>query len=238
MNTLPTLSVPSYRITLPSTKEVLNYRPYTVKEEKVLMIALESEDIDQVEDSILHVVATCLNKEPDEISKLKVYDVEYIFLQLRSKSVGETVKVYRPCGGEECDHKSEVDIKLNEVAVINNKDKDGLIKLSEELTLELSFPNWGNNSSYDELESTTDILIKNVASALNIIYYKDEVFDASKVSIEERIEFVEGLNSSQFSDALKYLLDAPFVHYEGKFTCSKCGHNNEYDYTGLVDFFI
>jgi len=238
MNTLPTLSVPTYRITIPSTKEVLNYRPYTVKEEKILMIALESEDIEQVEDAILGVVSTCLAKETHEIEALKVYDVEYIFLQLRSKSVGETVKIRRSCESDECRHVNNTAVDLNKITIMNNDEKDGLVKLSDDLSLELSFPTWRDRLSYSEDESTSDVLIKNVASALTTIYYGDEVFDAARVPTTERQEFIEGLSSSQFSEAMAYMLDAPFVHYEGKFTCSKCGHKNTYDYTGLVDFFI
>ena len=238
MNTLPTLSVPTYRLTVPSTKEVLNYRPYMVKEEKVLMIAMESEDIEQVEDGILNIVASCLDKDPEEIKKYRVYDIEYIFLQLRSKSVGETVKVKRSCENEECSHISDVSVSLDKVIVANNEDKDGILKLSKELSLELSFPTWNDRLSFDEDMNTSDMLIKNVATGLVTIYYGEEVFDAKNVPIEERIEFIEGLSSPQFSDALGYMVDAPFVYYEDIFTCSKCGNKNKYDYTGLIDFFI
>jgi hypothetical protein len=237
MNTLPTLAVPSYRVTIPSTDEIVDFRPYLVKEEKILMIALESEDGDQIEDAIIDIVNECVSYDKP-IRELTSYDLEFLFLQLRSKSVGEKIDILRVCEVEECKATTDVVINIEEAAVVNNDKKDNQIKLADDLTLEIKYPTLSSKIKYEKDTSNTEILIINAAAALTTIYYGEDTFDASLVSIEERQEFIEGLSTNQFSQVIEYLLDAPHVSYDGKFTCSKCGHKHEFNYTGLIDFFI
>lgn len=235
MNTLPKLSVPKYSLTIPSTNEVVSYRPYLVREEKILMIASESEDSDQIQTALVDIVSECLDYTGD-INKLTNCDLEYIFLQLRSKSVGETIDIIKICS--ECDHRNDVAINLDNITIANNDGNDNIVRLSPDLALELTYPTIGNKIDYEDEDSDTEVLIKSVATGLTFIYYGEETFNAADVSYQERIEFVEGLSTSQFNDAVDFLLKAPYVEYKSEFVCKKCGHKEEFSYTGLIDFFI
>jgi len=236
MNTLPTLSVPKYSLVIPSTQENVEYRPYLVREEKVLMIASESEDVNQIQGSLIDIVSECLNYNGD-IKNLTNYDLEYIFLQLRAKSVGESIEIIKEC--PKCEHKTDVTIDITKAKLVNTKDnKDNTIKLEDNLSLELTHATVGNTVKYEETDSDTEILIKSVATALVTIYYGEETYDANEASFEERISFVESLSTTQFQKAVDFLLDAPYVLYKDTFTCSKCGYTEEFSYTGLIDFFI
>jgi|SaaInlV_150m_DNA_3_1039698.scaffolds.fasta_scaffold00833_8 hypothetical protein len=235
MNTLPTISVPNYRLTIPSTKESVAFRPYLVREEKLLMIASESEDQEQIEDAVIQVVEDCL-EYGKSIKELTAADLEFIFIQLRSKSVGETLDIIKVC--DECEGQTEVSINIQEAYVKAPEEVDFNVKLSDDLTLELRFPTLSNKVSYNEDVSDTDILIKNAANSLSVIYYGEDTYDAKSVSVSEREEFIGSLSTEQFNKIIDFLMKAPYVTYDGKFTCSKCGHKHEFNYTGLIDFFI
>ena len=235
MSILPKLSVPKYSLIIPSTKERVSYRPYLVREEKILMIASESEDSDQIQTALIDLVAECLDYKGD-VNKLTNCDLEYIFLQLRGKSVGDKIDILKTC--VECDASNDVTIDISTVTVIDHSPKDGIIRLSDDLSLELNYPTLGNKIDYNSNDSDTEVLIKSVATALAVVYYGEETYNAADTPIEERIEFVEGFSNAQFQQAVDYLLMAPYVEYSSEFTCSKCGHKEKFSYTGIIDFFI
>jgi len=237
MNTLPTLSVPSYRLTIPSSGKEVQFRPYLVKEEKILMIAQESTDGDQIQDAILNVIENCLIDYDGDVRQLTAYDVEWIFLQLRSKSVGESIDIIKFCDEEDCDGETQIKIDIGK-AIIKNKEKSAntSIKVEEGLVVEVKFPTIESGS--DVGDDDTDILINTVANALSYIHYGDEIYDANGVTIEERRKFVESLTNEQFGKIIDFLLDAPYVYYEDEFTCSKCGTKQTFNYEGILDFFI
>lgn len=236
MNTLPKLSVPKYQLTIPSTKETISYRPYLVREEKILMIASESEDPEQIHTALIDVIAACMDYSKD-IMKLTTCDLEYIFLQLRSKSVGDKVEIIKICG--ECDADNDIQLDISKITVVDTTgDSNGVIKLGDDLSIELKYPTLGNKIEHNEKDTDTEVLIKSVATALSVVYYGEETYDASDTSIEERIEFIEGLSNVQFQKGIDYLLQAPYVEYSSDFTCKKCGHKETFSYTGIIDFFI
>lgn len=236
MDTLPTLSVPKYYLTIPSTKEKVSYRPYLVREEKILMIASESEDPDQIQDAVIDVISKCLDYNKD-IKDLTPSDLEYIFIQLRSKSVGEKVEIIKVCG--ECDHNNKVTINLDNIVVENQEENlNSNLKLSDDLTLEVKFPTLRTENPDHGDETDTEILINAAANSLSLIFYGEDTYDASSVSLEERKEFIGNLNSEQFNKIISYLMKAPLVAYHSDFTCTKCGNKEEFSYTGLIDFFI
>ncbi len=234
MNTLPTLSVPKYSMNIPSTKENISYRPYLVREEKILMIALESEDGQSIESAIIDILSTCIDYKGD-VKGLTSYDIEYMFLQLRSVSVGESIDILRRC--VECDHANEVKLDINKAKVIF-EDQEDVIKLSDDLSLELKYPSINSKLTFDDSESDTEVLIRSAANVLTTIYHGEDVYDARDVSLQERQTFIEGLSNIQFEQVIDYLMNAPYVYYEDVFTCTKCGHKEEFSYTGLIDFFI
>lgn len=236
MNILPKISVPEYNLVIPSTKETVGFRPYLVKEEKILLIASESEDTTQISKALIDIVGECLINYHGDISNLTNCDIEYIFLQLRAKSVGESVDIIKIC--EDCEHHNEVSINLTNVKVMNNDEKDNQVKISDDLILELNYPTVGNSIDFNPDDSDTEVLIKSVATSLDTIFYGEETYRAADAPFKERIEFIEGLSTNQFQIAVDYLLNAPYVIYEDEYTCTKCGKKHKYSYTGLIDFFI
>ncbi len=230
---LPKLATPKYDMIVPSTGESITYRPYVVKEEKLLLIAMESQDDKQIEQAISDIIRSCLDNV--KIENLTGFDIEFIFLTLRARSVGEGVELLIPCS--ECEEKNEVKINLDKLEMKNLdfNDKDLQLKIDENITIELRWPTMSDRSV--KVETGTEILIHMVAKSINTIYYGEEIHSTKDVLFEEVLEFVESLSSEQFSKIMTLLLKTPYVSYDLKFTCKKCGHKNERELKGLADFF-
>ena len=230
---LPKLATPKYDMIVPSTGESITYRPYVVKEEKLLLIAMESQDDKQIEQAISDIIRSCLSNV--KVEDLTGFDIEFIFLTLRARSVGEGVELFIPCS--ECEEKNEVKINLDKLEMKNLdfNDKELQIKIDENITIELRWPTMSDRSV--EVETGTEILIHMVAKSINTIYYGEEIHSTKDVLFEEVLEFVESLSSEQFSKIMTLLLKTPYVSYDIKFTCKKCGHKNERELKGLADFF-
>ena len=230
---LPKLATPKYDMIVPSTGESITYRPYVVKEEKLLLIAMESQDDKQIEQAISDIIRSCLSNV--KVEDLTGFDIEFIFLTLRARSVGEGVELFIPCS--ECEEKNEVKINLDKLEMKNLdfNDKELQLKIDENITIELRWPTMSDRSV--EVETGTEILIHMVAKSINTIYYGEEIHSTKDVLFEEVLEFVESLSSEQFSKIMTLLLKTPYVSYDIKFTCKKCGHKNERELKGLADFF-
>jgi hypothetical protein len=202
------------------------------------MIALESADSRAILEAIVGIIQECVELPTDAWSLAK-YDIEYIFLQLRSKSIGETINTSRACINEECGHWNDIDVPIGEATIenINPKDK-GIVKLDGNVSLELCYANIGSerDKAGDDTDETTAV-IDAAASSLVTIYIGDESHDARLVPQEARIDFIESLNTAQFNIIVEYLAETPYLIYDGKFRCQKCGTENEFDIIGLIDFF-
>lgn len=236
MNILPTIAVPQYSLIVPTTQKEIKYRPYLVKEEKLLMIAMESQDNKQIEQSIIDIIQACVNSDID-VNSLTSVDVEYIFLKLRSVSVGEKIELLKSC--QECETDNEISVNLENVEVNNlDPDEDSNIQLGNNLIVKLSRPSVSDSLGEIDNKSETEILIDSVVIAIDKIWYGEDVYNASDIPKTEIKEFVENLNSSQFSSLIDYLVSAPYVVYKGSFACKNCGTKNDYEFDGLLDFFI
>lgn len=233
---LPKLNAPSYELTVPSTNKTVTYRPYLVKEEKILMLAIESNDDRQMIRAIKEVISACTNDQIDT-GHITMFDLEYIFTQLRSKSVGESVQVSMKCG--ECDTANEVGIDLNDVRVERNEEISDTIELTDTVGVKMKYP-----SVNSVLESRTDKSMNNVEKIFHLlidcidsIYSGDEIFDASTQSREELSEFVESLNAEQFGRVRKFVENIPTTVLDVSFKCTNCEHQNDTELRGLANFF-
>jgi len=230
---LPKIATSKYDMIVPSTGTQVTYRPYLIKEEKVLMIALESKSETQIEGAILHIIDSCVEGGTKKLN-LTLFDVEYMFLMLRSKSVGEGVKLTPHC--ESCEETTEVTINLESCEVKNKSDKaEHQVKLSDELTVDVHFPRVGDSG---EGKTESDKIISTVSRCIETIYYGEEVYNTADSSKAELIEFVENLNNTQFQKIADILLAAPYVGHDINFKCSHCGHENVKELKGLIDFFM
>lgn len=235
MNILPKISVPKYRLDVPSTGKNVEYRPYLVKEEKVLLIAVASEDPNQIQDAIADIIKECCPSIGD-LHKLTTADIEYIFLMLRSISVGAKIDIIKVC--EHCDSENDVQIDLTKIKIENDgNEKDLRVDVDQNFKIDLMYPTLSPilNSNEDDEQFA---LITTVANCIETIYYGEDTYSMDGISVEEKVDFVGNLSSIQFSKLVAVLLNAPYVAYESKYKCKSCGEENDIYYTGLIDFFI
>lgn len=227
---LPKLNdTPKYSLTVPSTGEELRYRPYLVKEEKVLLIAAQSEDQNMIMGAIHDVIDACV--EDVDVNALTTYDLEYIFVQLRAKSVGENSDIVVTCPS--CGHKNGIKVDLNEVQVTKSS-SNPMIKISDKVTVEMKHP------SYREIqlsEDQTEIGFNLVASGLKSVIYDDEKISIEDESHESVIAFLESMTQDQFGKVTEWFNDSPVVKYDMTLTCSECKNTNEIEIKGMQSFF-
>ena len=230
---LPQLNVPKYELTVPSTGEKIKYRPYLVKEEKVLMIALESQDETQLVNALKDMVAACTDGL--NISKLSMFDLEYIFIKIRTKSVGETTTIRVPC--ESCETKVEVDVDLDTGLKVS-EGRDKKIPLTGDTGLIMKFPSV--DDFYDitqSKDSEIDKVFRLITRSIDTIYSGDEVFDASTHSEKELVSFIESLNSGQFLIVKAFFDNMPQAAIDVEYKCQSCGHEHKMELKGMSNFF-
>ena len=231
---LPKLATPKYDMIVPSTGKSITYRPYVVKEEKLLLIALESQDEKQIEKSIYAMIETCIDGDV-KIKSFTNFDIEFIFLTLRSRSVGEGIKLQMPC--EHCEELNEVKIDLNKLQVKNNDfdNKDLQIKINDDITIELRWPTMSDRAT--NLDTGTEAIIHMVAKSIGTLYHGEDTISMADTPFEEVLEFVESLTSAQFNLCMSVLVKTPYTSYDIEFVCKKCKEKNERELKGLADFF-
>jgi len=236
---LPKIATPTYELVLPSTKKPIKYRPFLVKEEKLLVLALESEDTKQITTAIKTVLKNCIETKGVKVEELPTFDIEYLFLNIRGKSVGEEVEVniIAPDDGE-----TEIPIKISidEIEVTENKDHSKRIKISEELMMEMKYPSLNqfiqNNFDFGgtaNMDQSFDL----IASCIDKIYNEDEVWSTADVTKEEVVEFLEQMNSVQFKEIEKFFETMPKLSYEVQVTNPKTKKKSTVVLEGLSSFF-
>ena len=237
---LPKLTVPEYEAILPSTEKVIKYRPFLVKEEKILLTALEAEDDDIMADAIRQIVNNCVLEELD-VFKLPTFDIEYLFLRLRAKSVGEKVTLgLRPWGcpnneGKLCEKSTEVEINLEEVKVIKDENHSSKIMLNDEIGVKMKYPDIKNINIIDADSAITGMNI--VRNCVDMVFTKDETFERDSFTDEELDEFIDSLNSDQFKKIKEFFDTMPTLKYTKKYKCGTCGEEKETILQGLNSFF-
>jgi DNA-directed RNA polymerase subunit M/transcription elongation factor TFIIS len=236
---LPKLATPQHNLKVPSTGKTVKYRPYLVKEEKILMMAMESDSEVEMINAIKNVIESCTNGDLTD-KDLTMFDLEYFFAQLRGKSVGEHSKVLVPCSN--CDHRQESSIDVSQATVtgIPEKESDYIKTINEEVKIKLKYPNISSVVSVLESSknlSDIDLAYKFIANSIAEVYYGEEIYDASEQTEKELQEFVESMSSQQFSEIRNFIENAPTVSITHEFKCSSCGHDNTLELKGLSDFF-
>jgi len=232
---LPKLDTPRYEMKVPSTGKKVVYRPYLVKEEKILMLALESSDETQMIRAIKDVISSCTEQGVD-VEKMTMFDLEYIFMRLRGKSVGETTDVSIKC--KSCETKNDTKVNLDSVVVNVPKESARKIKLTDAVGVIMKYPSVNEMleiQSSDETE--VNKLFDVIAACIDSVYSGDEIFDSGSQSAKEMKEFIESLNSNQFNKLKDFIQDMPAATIAVDFTCSSCNVHNQFDVKGLANFF-
>ena len=227
---LPVLEAPKYNLVVPSTKKKLQYRPFLVKEEKILMIAQESKDASQIESSIKQIIKACTFEKID-IDSLLTYDLEYILLKLREKSVGETTNFSLAC--EKCGAKNEVTINLEDVSIdFPEKVPDNTIELAEGIGITLSPVSIKRLGKLDQNNINSVI-----ATVIETIYDEKNVYSVDSVSKKELDTFIDSFTHKNLEDIQNFVKNQPTLKHTVTFKCSECGHENTYTLEGIQSFF-
>jgi len=232
---LPKLNTVQYKVYVPGLKKEVSFRPYLVKEEKILMMAMESQDQGQILDAIKQVIGGCVSESID-VDKLAIFDIETIFLHLRAKSVGERISVGVKCEGPECTHSNDVDINLDdiELPVIG---EDNIIKLTDTVGVTLRYPSFDDMRSLGNDAESIDGVMKLIIRCIENIFDEDAVYESADSTTKELTEFVEELNSEQFVEVSNFFETMPSLKYDMEFKCITCNHENKVELKGIQSFF-
>jgi len=232
---LPKMDLPSYELEVPSTKKKIKFRPFLVKEEKVLLMALETDDEKNIKNAVFELLKACISTRI-KLENLASFDLEYIFLNIRAVSVGEIVQMNVTC---QDDNETQVKYNLNltDVNVIFPKGHDSKIMLTDTLGVIMKYPSFDgfvqgqftNNKEFD--------VIKVVAESIDQIFEGEEVYDESTTSKKEFVQFVEGLTSPQLEKIQIFFETAPRLEHSFKVTNPNTGKESEYSLRGLQSFF-
>ena len=236
---LPKIATPTYQLELPSTEETIQYRPFLVKEEKLLVIALESEDTKQITTAIKTVIKNCIITKNIKVETLPTFDIEFLFLNIRGKSVGEQVDVNIICPDDNETNVS-ISINLDDIKVQKNEEHTNKIKVDPTIMMEMKYPSLEqfikNNFDFNN-QNAMDQSFDLIASCIDKIYTEDEVWSTSDVTKKEVTEFLESMNSSQFKDIEKFFETMPKLSHKIQITNPKTKVESEVDLEGLASFF-
>ena len=235
---LPTISVPKYELKLPSNGQKVKYRPYLVKEEKILMIALESQDQMQILAAVKETIAACANGAIDP-DKLAVFDLEYMFLKLRAKSVGEISNLNLKC--VKCDKLSKVSINLEEIQVDVSALPKNTIKLTDKIGVVMTWPKVALVSELVKADPSANekqsLAFDMILGCIESVYDEKGVYLAADQTKDELNTFIESLNQNQFAKIQNFIEATPKLQHQVNFACEHCKENNELLLKGLQNFF-
>ena len=235
---LPKISTPTYELVLPSSGRKIKYRPFLVKEEKILIIALESQDQKQIATAIKQILSACILTKGTKVEKLSTFDIEYLFLNVRGKSVGEQIEVMVTCPD---DGKTQVPLTINidTIKVKKSKDHKTDIKLDEKYTMKMRYPSLDefikSNFSVDQMkvDDTFDL----IASCIDQVYSEEESWTHEDCTQKELSEFLEQLNSGQFKEVEEFFNTMPKLTHTVKVKNPNTGVESDVLLEGLQNFF-
>ena len=236
---LPKVNTPTYELVLPSTNKKIKYRPFLVREEKILIMALETEDVKQITSSVIEILNACILTRGIKIEKLATFDLEYLFLNVRAKSVGESIDVNVTCPD---DNKTTVEVKvdIDSIKIIKSKNHKDTVKLDDTLSLKLNYPsieqfieNNFESSKGGEVTNTLDM----ITSCIDMIYSDEESWNASETSKKDLEEFIEQLNTKQFRVIEGFFATMPKLSHSIKVKNPKTDVESTVVLEGLAAFF-
>ena len=234
---LPTIVTPSYELTLPSNGKKIKYRPFLVKEEKILILAIESNSIKDISRAIKDVLKSCILTKGVKIDELPTFDIEYLFLNIRSRSIGESIDLVITCPDDN-ETKVNKQIYIDEIEVKTNEDHNPDIKLDDTYTMRLKYPSLDQfideNFNFDEVKDNSFDII---SSCIEMVYSDEEAWEAKDCTKKELLEFVERLNSSQFKEVEKFFDTMPKISHDIEVENPNTKVKSTVKLEGLASFF-
>ena len=238
---LPKIDLPVYEITLPLSKKQIRFRPFLVKEQKNLMMAMEADDKETIERNIRQVLTNCTVTDNINIDKLPVLDVEYYFLNLRARSVGEVVENDYICNnqvdGKECGGKMKGTFNLLDIQVDIDPNVKDVVQLTEKVSLKLKYPEFSVMEKVSAEKNAVETAFKIIVDSIEYIYDGEQYYYAEESTPQELMEFVESLNQEQFNKLESFFDSIPKIRKKVEIKCSKCGFDHSIVMEGLENFF-
>jgi hypothetical protein len=238
---LPIMNTPIYNLVVPSTGDKIKYRPFLVKEEKALLIAQQSEDIEVMVDSLKQVISGCVLDKID-VNSLATFDIEYIFTQIRAKSVGETIELLFPCDedhGEDQDKaKLKISIDLTNLQVEFPPEHSRKIQLFGDVGVIMKYPSFDVMSKLENMNlEDVDAIFDVIASSIDMIYQGEEIHYAKEQTKEELLEFLYNLTNEQFQELQKFFANMPKISKTVEYNCPICSKHHTVKLEGMQSFF-
>ena len=239
---LPKINTPTHELVLPSTGKKIKYRPFLVREEKILVMAMESEDMKQITTAIVDILNNCILTRGVKVEKLSTFDIEYLFLNVRSKSVGETVEVNVTCP-DDGETQVQMEIDIDSIKVKKDKNHTNIVKLDDNLSMKLKYPSLNefiennfdasSNSGKSEVAQSLDM----ITSCIDMIYNEEESWSSTDSTKKELSEFIEQLNTKQFKEIEKFFATMPKLSHTIKVKNPNTKVESEVVLEGLASFF-
>ena len=237
---LPKINTPTYDLTLPSSGKKIKYRPFLVREEKILVMAMESEDMTEITNAIVQILSDCILTENIKVESLATFDIEYLFLNVRAKSVGETVDVNITCP-DDGETQVETSINIDSIKVQKTRGHKNIIKLDDELSMKLRYPSLEQfvENNFETAEGVSEVgqSLSMITSCVDMIYNAEESWEASDYSKKELDEFIGQLNTKQFKQIEKFFTTMPKLSHKIAVKNPNTGVESEVVLEGLASFF-
>jgi hypothetical protein len=238
---LPTIATPTYELILPSTGKKIKYRPFLVKEEKILILALESQDQSEITNAVKDVLKKCIMTRGIKVDSLPTFDIEYIFLNIRAKSIGESIKVVVKCPDDGVTE-VPVTIYVDEIEVSKPEGHTTDIVLDKTMTLRMKYPSLSQfiESNFDVSmtpEETVEKTFKVIADCMDTVFTAEDAWEAKDYTVKERLAFIEQLNSKQYKDVERFFSTMPKLSHSVEVENPNTGVKNTVVLEGLADFF-
>ena len=235
---LPKINTPTYELTLPSNGKKIKYRPFLVREEKILIMALETEDQKQITAAIIQILTACIMTRGVKLNELATFDIEYLFLNVRSKSVGETISLNLICPDDE-KTSVEVSIDLDSIKVKKDKSHTDIVKLDDNLSMKLKYPSMKQfiESNFEAGKETVSNTMEVITSCIDMIYNEEESWNASESTKQELEEFIDQLDTKQFQTIEKFFDTMPKLSHRVKVKNPKTEVESTVILEGLAAFF-
>jgi T4 bacteriophage base plate protein len=238
---LPKIDAPTYELELPLSKKKIQFRPFLVKEQKNLMMAMESDDKETIERNIRQVLNNCTITENIDIDKLPVIDIEYYFINLRARSVGEIVENKYVCTNEvndkQCGNRMETSFNLLDIKVEFSENNKEIIQITDKISIKMKYPEFSLVQKLKNKESAVDVAFEVMMDSVEWIFDGEQYYHAYETSREELLQFIESLNQEQFSKMEQFFENLPRMNKKIEIKCSSCGFHHSINMEGLESFF-
>lgn len=239
---LPKIDVPTYDLTLPSNGQTITIRPFLVKEEKLLLIAVESKDNQEIIKTTKQVINNCIVKGEIDVDKMPFFDIDYLFIALRAKSIGESIDINFTCNNvvndQRCGNVFEAKIDISNCEIVKDETISNDIKLTDKISVKMKYPSYSIMKTIMGNESNVDKKIRIIVSCVDRVIDGDKVYTTKDFSKEELKAFVEGLTQEQYKKLEKFVDNLPSFVVKSSAKCGKCGFDHKIRYSDFTSFFL